>query len=62
MLIEYDGEFHFKKFYEDDGFETLQIHDKMKDEYCKNNNIPLLRIPYWDYDKIEEIVRKTLIK
>ena len=62
MLIEYDGEFHFKKYYEDDGFETLQIHDQMKNEYCKNNNIPLLRIPYWEFDKIEEIVRKTLTK
>lgn len=60
MLIEYDGIFHYEKQYEDDGFETLQIHDKLKDEYCKNNNIPLLRIPYWDFDNIEEILLKEL--
>ena len=60
MLIEYDGIFHYEKQYEDDGFETLQIHDKLKNEYCKLHNIKLIRIPYWDFDNIEEILRKEL--
>jgi len=60
MLIEYDGIFHYEKQYEDDGFETIQIHDKLKNEYCKNNNIPLLRIPYWEFDNIEEILKRDL--
>lgn len=55
-LIEVDGEGHFrpcnfnqisnldaKKSYE----MTLK-HDKIKDEYCKLNNIPLLRVTYED--------------
>lgn len=60
MLIEYDGEFHYEKQYEDDGFETLQIHDQLKNEYCQKHNIKLLRIPYWDYDNIEQILCQEL--
>ncbi len=59
-LIEYDGEFHYKKFYDGDGFETIQIHDELKNQYCKKNNIILIRIPYWDLNNIEEILIKEL--
>lgn len=62
FLIEYDGEFHYQDIYEDGNYEVLQIHDKRKNQYCKNNNIPLLRIPYWEFDKIEQILDKWLIK
>ena len=61
MLIEYDGIFHYEKQYEGDGFETIQIHDKLKNEYCKLHNIKLIRIPYWDFDNIEEILRKVIV-
>ena len=60
LLIEYDGEFHYEKQYDNDGFETLQIHDKLKDNYCIKNNIPLLRIPYWEFSNIEQILQKEL--
>jgi len=60
MLIEYDGIFHFEKQYENDGHESIVIHDKLKDEYCKIHNINLLRIPYWDFDNIESILEKEL--
>ena len=55
-LVEYDGIFHYEKQYEGDGFERTQTHDKIKNEYCKEHNIPLLRIPYWEYDNIDEIL------
>lgn len=45
-LIEYDGKQHFK---EKDGWEPLedtQYRDNIKNEWCKENNIPLIRIPY----------------
>lgn len=61
-LIEYDGEFHFEKQYEGDSHDTLIEHDKRKNEYCKRNNIQLLRIPYWEYDNIEEILNNQIIK
>lgn len=44
-LIEFDGEQHYKKsssFYSEEGVER----DKIKNEYCIKNNIPLVRIPY----------------
>lgn len=62
FIIEYDGEFHYKKFYKDDGHETLLVHDQIKNKYCEQNNIPLLRIPYWEFDTIEEILFRELKK
>lgn len=56
--IEYDGEQHFK--YKNNGwnnkenFESLLKRDKIKDEYCKKKGIKLIRIPYFDYSKINE--------
>lgn len=62
FLIEYDGEFHYQDIYEDGRFELQQIHDKRKNQYCKDNNIPLLRIPYWKFDEIEEILERWIDK
>lgn len=61
FLIEYDGEFHFEKQYKGDSFEDLQVHDSRKNQYCKSNNIPLLRIPYWKFDNIEHVLTEWLV-
>lgn len=49
-LVEFDGRQHFlgpdATWSQSDSLETIQQRDKLKDEYCKKNNIPLLRIPY----------------
>ena len=34
--------------------------DKIKDQYCKNNGIKLIRIPYWEFKNSEEIIKKEL--
>ena len=60
-LIEYDGEFHFRKLYESHDFERQKLHDKLKNEYCVKNNIPLIRIPYWEKDNISEILTDIFI-
>lgn len=60
MLIEYDGEFHYKKYYEEQNYETIKHHDQLKNNYCKNKNIQLLRIPYWDKGIITEILSKAI--
>ena len=59
-LIEYDGEFHFEERYEGDDHETTVIHDTIKNKYCEENNILLFRIPYWDFDNIEQILELEL--
>lgn len=49
LIIEYDGKQHFepiKYFGGEKGFQRTVKHDNMKNEYCKNNRISLLRIPY----------------
>lgn len=61
LLVEYDGIFHYEQQYEGDGFEILKTHDNLKNEYCEKHNIPLLRIPYWDYDNIENILKENLV-
>lgn len=52
-LIEFDGIQHFEEqsFFTHD-LESTQKNDRIKNEYCKSNNIPLVRIPYWERDKI----------
>lgn len=61
-LIEYDGEYHFRKLHENDGYERCVEHDKRKNNYCDDNKVPLIRIPYWKFDEIEEILIKELTK
>lgn len=48
-LIEYDGRQHFEPiefFGGIEGFEKTRRHDNIKNIYCEENNIPLLRLPY----------------
>lgn len=66
-LIEYDGEFHYElaRFSKDrnkmkNKLKQQQCNDNLKNEYCKKNNIPLLRIPYWDFNNIEDILIEWL--
>lgn len=53
-LIEYDGEQHFKSstLFGEEEFNRLIKADKEKNEWAKENNIPLVRIPYKYKNKI----------
>ena len=70
-IIEVDGEGHFRPTH----FNNISLenatktylktveHDKIKTKYCKKNNIPLLRIPYWeikDKEKYKEIISQFI--
>ena len=64
LCIEFDGEQHFKSIKHFGGEKRLliqKIKDNIKTEYCKNNNIKLLRIPYYDFNNIEKILEKILL-
>lgn len=55
ICIEYDGEQHFRPieiFGGKEGFDKQITYDNIKNQWCKQNNIKLIRIPYIDYDKI----------
>lgn len=62
--IEYDGELHFKSvgyFGGEKTFKENQFKDKIKDEYCLNNNISLIRISFLQFKGIESILNKKII-
>lgn len=65
ILIEYDGEQHFKynAFFHrsDKSFDYQKEKDCLKEQYCKKNNIKLIRIPYWELDNIEKILSECLV-
>ena len=53
--IEYQGQQHYepvKYFGGKDSFVKQQEYDEEKRKYCKENNIQLIEIPYWDFAKI----------
>lgn len=59
--IEYDGIQHtkpIKRFGGEKRFENVKRNDKIKTEYCKNNNINIIRINY--NDNIEEKLKELL--
>ena len=67
-MIEYDGEQHYRpvnfgNWDEEEmsrQFALRQKYDLIKTEYCISNNINLLRIPYWEKENIDEIVKNHL--
>ena len=67
-IIEYDGEFHYFPI-EIDGspeqakkrFEETKLRDEIKNNYCKQNGINLIRIPYFELDNINMILYDNLI-
>lgn len=64
-IVEYDGEQHFS--YSDFGwntkehFERIKYRDFCKNQWCQENNIPLIRIPYTHYNdlKLEDLLLDT---
>lgn len=64
ILIEYQGQQHFipvKHFGGEKEFLKRKVNDQIKFDYCKNNNIKLIEIPYLEFDNIELILNKELI-
>lgn len=33
-------------------FQKTISHDRQKEQWCKENKIPLIRIPYWHLDEL----------
>lgn len=57
-LIEYQGRQHYEPtedFGGEENFNIQRFYDEKKRHYCKENNIKLIEIPYWDFNKIDEI-------
>lgn len=68
LCIELDGEHHYMPvhFKGIDDERAIKRHnytkklDEIKNNYCQNRNIRMVRIPYWDFDNIEKILSYEL--
>jgi Zn finger protein HypA/HybF involved in hydrogenase expression/very-short-patch-repair endonuclease len=58
MLIELDGQMHYMDIYGD--LEGVKERDEIKNRYCKENNITLIRIPYWEFNNAIDIIKKAI--
>lgn len=64
-LIEYQGEQHFRPveiFGGEESFKITKENDLKKKQYCKDNNITLIEIPYTDLKNITIILEKLIKK
>ena len=55
-IIEYDGETHYQSnkhgWHNEEHLQKTQERDIIKNQWCKDNNIPLIRIPYTHFDEL----------
>lgn len=64
-LIEYDGETHYQYnlhgWHNKEQLKAQQERDIIKNQWCKDNNIPLIRVPYWHLNDltIEDLKLET---
>ena len=61
--IEFQGKQHYEvveHFGGEEDFKVRQKRDNIKAEYCLQNQIELLCIPYWDFDNIKQIINRFL--
>ena len=64
-LIEFQGEQHYRPYNYFGGQEKFLIqkeYDNLKREYCKNNNLNLIEIPFWEISNIEKILDNIFYK
>lgn len=52
LLIEFDGEFHYIPVFSQADLDAQQQRDKNKNKWAKQHGIQLLRIPFWEFDKL----------
>lgn len=66
ICIEYDGEGHFRPIKSRDKEKSQQLlkyaqeNDQIKNDYCRINNIPLLRIDYTQKNQISKVLSEWL--
>jgi hypothetical protein len=68
LFIEYDGRQHFKPVnfgnISDEkaliNYNKGVICDNLKNEFCEDNNFKLLRIPYFEKDNIEKLIKEFI--
>ena len=68
VCIEYDGEQHYdeERFKWRDSshssFNLTKKHDEIKNKYCLDHEVPLIRIPYWEANNMESFLYDKFIE
>lgn len=62
MCIEFDGEQHYEYKNGWSNLGVIQIHDYIKDKYCVENGVTLIRIPYWEKGNIQVYLHSKLVE
>ena len=65
LVIEYDGQQHFRpveRFGGEKAFWAVQKRDAIKDQFCRENGIEVIRIPYTQLGDIPAILHEILIR
>lgn len=63
-IIEFDGKQHYEpreSFGGHTEFKKLVFRDSVKDHYCEYMDIPILRIPYWEYKNVQQLIEDFII-
>lgn len=63
VCIEFDGKQHYVESTRNTKHEPLKVkqkRDSIKNEYCLNNGIGLIRIPFWEAANIEDILENGI--
>lgn len=66
VIIEYDGAQHFEEkghgWFTDKNLQQIKKRDVYKTQWCQENNILLIRIPYTEYEKLSIEMIQNLIE
>lgn len=57
ILLEVQGRQHYENVEIFDDIKIQKRRDKIKREYCLVNNIPLIEIPYWEINNLENFLQ-----
>ena len=61
LCIEFDGKQHFGEMSNSIfDYNTISKHDKIKNDYCLDHGIDIIRIPYYDGNNIAKILKNKL--
>lgn len=60
LIVEFDGQQHFEPRFGKECFEKTIKHDRIKNQYCIDNGIRILRISYLQGNYIERILTEEL--
>ena len=62
-VIEFDGQQHFEKNIYNGSWDIKKVHsrDEYKNQWCFDNNIPIIRIPYTQLSKLslQDLILET---